>query len=314
MGTIYYFQGDCNMKKMNVTVGIPAFNEEENILNLIESIKYQNTNNFNLTEIIIASDGSTDNTVKNIHSIKNNKIKMILGTKRIGKASRINQIFEKSRGDIIVLLDADVKLLNKNVLSELIKLFYATKDVGIVSGRAQPIPAKTFVEKAVNASFRAYDKLRLEINGGRNPYSAEGRIIALAKSLYKQIKIPNYMIAIDNYLYFYCITNNFTFKFAQKATVLYRSPSTLRDQLRQNTRFLLREKRLRRLFGDIVTEQYAIPPKVKVNAFCSIFITSPISSAAILAINLYCRYLANGKGNTVSAHWQTASSTKTLIK
>lgn len=48
------------MKKLSVSVGIPAYNEEQNIASLIFGILKQKVNNITLKEIIVISDGSTD--------------------------------------------------------------------------------------------------------------------------------------------------------------------------------------------------------------------------------------------------------------
>ena len=50
-------------KKLTVTIGIPAYNEEANVRNLLVSLLAQKETNFKLQEIIVVSDGSTDKTV-----------------------------------------------------------------------------------------------------------------------------------------------------------------------------------------------------------------------------------------------------------
>lgn len=57
------------MKKLTVTIGIPAYNEEQNIGHLLVNIFNQSTSIAILDEIIIVSDGSTDNTIKAIKKI-----------------------------------------------------------------------------------------------------------------------------------------------------------------------------------------------------------------------------------------------------
>ena len=49
---------------MKILLIIPAYNEEENILNTCNSIeKYNKINNKNI-EYVVINDGSTDNTLK----------------------------------------------------------------------------------------------------------------------------------------------------------------------------------------------------------------------------------------------------------
>ena len=49
-------------KKLTVSVGIPAYDEEANIKSLLEAILQQRQENFILKSIIVVSDGSTDRT------------------------------------------------------------------------------------------------------------------------------------------------------------------------------------------------------------------------------------------------------------
>ena len=51
--------------KPTVTVGISAYNEEHAFPALLESLLKQSQTSFVFEKIIVVSDGSTDNTVKN---------------------------------------------------------------------------------------------------------------------------------------------------------------------------------------------------------------------------------------------------------
>ena len=82
------------IKRPSVIVGIPAYNEEANILFLLNSILAQKQQNFNIMEILVVSDGSTDRTIKLVKSLKNKKIKTFNDLKRLGKGSRINQLIK----------------------------------------------------------------------------------------------------------------------------------------------------------------------------------------------------------------------------
>ena len=64
-------------KKLSVSVGIPALNEELNIKQLLTAILRQEEDSFVLREIIVVSDGSTDETVALAKSIKDKRIRVI---------------------------------------------------------------------------------------------------------------------------------------------------------------------------------------------------------------------------------------------
>lgn len=292
----------------SLTIGISAFNEQENIKNLILSIIKQKEKKFIINEILIMSDGSTDNTVLNAKAIRDERLKILDDTNRKGKAYRINQIFQKAKGDIIVLLDADVILSSKYTLSRLIQPYLLDKNVGLVSGRAYPRKARTFIEECVNSSYRGYDRFRDKIHNGENPYSVEGRILSISRTLAKKIRIPNNMFADDNYIYFSCITKGFLYRYVKSAIAWYRSPSTLREQIRQNTRFAARDIKLKSIFGDIVDKEYSVPSKIRYEAFLIEILRNPIPCLSIFFINLISKITSRFVALNTNALWQTIST------
>ena len=118
------------------------------------------------------------------------------------------------------------------------------------------------------------------------------------------------MIANDAFLYFSCITSGFKFRHVRRAKVWYRSPATLKDQLRQSKRFAAAHFRLERLFGDIASEEYAVPRSLRYKEFFLQFIQNPIHSLAILAINRYCKHAARREEKSMNAKWPMALTTK----
>ncbi len=92
---------------MNVSIIIPCFNEEKTISDIIHSVK----NNINDNdEIIVIDDYSTDKT-RNIleGDLKNTIDNLILNEKNFGKGYSIRKGIEKSKGDIILIQDADLE-------------------------------------------------------------------------------------------------------------------------------------------------------------------------------------------------------------
>ena len=92
-----------------VSVLINNYNKEKYCLNAVKSVLNQTYKNL---EIVFYDDNSNDNSVKKIKEIKTDKLTIILNKKRSKKFSfnQINGIkkaFNKSRGNIICLLDSD---------------------------------------------------------------------------------------------------------------------------------------------------------------------------------------------------------------
>ena len=97
---------------MQLSVVIPAFNEENNILQTIEEIEnYLNSiNKYDSWEVITVNDGSTDNTLLKLNHLKKTKswLKVVDLGKNFGRGKAIRTGIENSSGEIIVSLDADL--------------------------------------------------------------------------------------------------------------------------------------------------------------------------------------------------------------
>ena len=99
------------MQQIKFSLIIPAYNIENYIVKCITSILNQNYYNY---EIIVVNDGSTDDTVKILENIKNNKIK-IINKKNGGLSSARNEGLRHVTGDYIWFVDGD-DYIEKNAL------------------------------------------------------------------------------------------------------------------------------------------------------------------------------------------------------
>lgn len=90
---------------MLLSVLIPAYNEINNIQNILEKIGEVNIP----MEIIVVDDGSTDGTRELLNSLKSDKIKVVFHEKNQGKGGAIKTAIEYSKGDIIIIQDADLE-------------------------------------------------------------------------------------------------------------------------------------------------------------------------------------------------------------
>jgi len=126
---------------MNISVVIPAYNEEKYIRNCLESIMKQTVQPF---EIIVVDNNSTDNTVKLAQSFK--KVRVLHEPKQ-GIIPTRNTGFNAAKGDIIARTDADT-IVPKNWIEHIQNLFI-TKGIDAVSGPSfyydVPIKSHLFV-------------------------------------------------------------------------------------------------------------------------------------------------------------------------
>jgi len=100
---------------MSISIIIPTYNEEGDIMACLESLFSQSVKDF---EIIIVDDGSTDGTLSEI-SILGNKVK-VLKQKHLGAGSARNLGAKEAEGEILIFVDADMTF-SKNFIEKLVK-------------------------------------------------------------------------------------------------------------------------------------------------------------------------------------------------
>lgn len=303
-------------KKINkvptVTVAVSAYNEEKNISAFIKSVLMQKKEGYILQNIWIYSDGSNDNTVKIAKSFKDKKIKVFHFKERKGKSSKLNIIYKNLTSDYLIQSDADVILSHEYVVRDMIKPLIMGKNVGMCGGNPLPMKAKTFTESAVNCTVEAYIPLRKTLRGGNNIFSADGRMLAFKKNFVKNINIPEVdVVANDAYMYYACKTSGFEYTFVESGVVLFRSPQSLGDQIKQNTRFLAMPIKMNKYFDNyLVRDERRIPKIVMLIQMIKVFVRHPLQSIYIYGINLYCRFRVRRTENKITALWSIANTTK----
>lgn len=112
---------------MLVSIIIPAYNEEKDIKDVLDSISKQ-TYPKEKIETIVIDDKSTDKTVE---IAKKYPVKIIKG-KHKGVGAARNLGIKNSKGEIIFFVDAD-QVLDKNYVKEIVNIF-RDKNVAGVSG------------------------------------------------------------------------------------------------------------------------------------------------------------------------------------
>ena len=95
------------MRKISII--IPAYMEKKNLPKLAKQL--DETLRENDFEVIIVNDGNLDGSVQTINELEKEYVKMrgLFFSERRGKTKAIKDGFEGSRGEIIVIMDADLQ-------------------------------------------------------------------------------------------------------------------------------------------------------------------------------------------------------------
>src|SRR3990167_1926583 len=215
-------------KSPTVSIGISAYNEEKNIRGLLESVLGQTEDGFELAEILVVSDGSTDQTADRIREVLDPRVKLVVSDTREGKTTQQNRIMSLVKGDIVVLFDADVIPENKMCLTYLVRPLIGDPTVGMVGAKVLPVAGKTWFENVINHSNQFKAELFEKTRNGDNIFSCHGRARAFSKAFAAEVKWPD-IFSEDAYSYLRCRSLGLRFVYAPDATVLFRSPDNFRD-------------------------------------------------------------------------------------
>ena len=108
-------------EKPKISVVIPMYNEEKNIIQIIRSIQNQSLQEI---EIVCVNDNSNDNTLSKLNSLKEIDPRILIINNKINRGVLYNRIYGamESNGEYVTFVDADDCLCNINIF----KIAYET--------------------------------------------------------------------------------------------------------------------------------------------------------------------------------------------
>jgi glycosyltransferase involved in cell wall biosynthesis len=100
-----------SQQRMDYSVVIPLYNEEESLRDLSEQLKNVLTRLGGRYEIIYIDDGSTDNSFRVLRDLhfKNKRIKVVSFRRNYGKSAALMVGFQKAQGEFVITMDADLQ-------------------------------------------------------------------------------------------------------------------------------------------------------------------------------------------------------------
>lgn len=298
--------------KSIITIGIPAYNEAENIGWLLRDLLSQDQTGFSIDRIIVIDDGSTDKTSEKILEINHSAVRLITHPERQGIARTANEIFESAQGEALVFLNADVSIRDPKFLKK-ITAPILEKRADIASGSLKELPSKTLVEKILKTGMDCKKMIFERYQNGQNMYTCHGPMRAYSKRLYKQMRFKR-DIADDMYSYLYSVKNGFSYLSVPEAVAWYKLPDTLRDHIRQSVRFFKSPAAVEIELGKNFVEKYRrLPATLMFKSSLRTLIQYPILFPMYILLAAATKFLSSFKTiENIEKEWGSALSSKKL--
>ncbi len=285
-----------------ITVGIPSYNERQNIVNLLRAIEEQQTPIF---EVLI-SDDSSDNTPSLVHNFAQYSlldIQLFHHDTRRGAAAAWNEILQSAAGDIVVLYDADT-IPHPYCTEQLAS--HIQGNVGICASNSQPVQAAGIAGRAsvfISKWLRSVRLARL------SQYTVMGRALAINSREAKKIEIPTNMIAIDLYMQCKILEMGRHIIYNDNAIVYFKPANNIHDLASQVMRAVNGHKQIEDYvssFGIGLPQEVAIANAMKNAA------KDPLGAMSVAIGYSLIPYYRSRLEHTDTAKWHTAASSKAI--
>jgi glycosyltransferase involved in cell wall biosynthesis len=222
------------------TIGVMAYNEEQNIVQALYALLNQQLITCDITEIIVVASGCTDRTVEFAQQVAQAypRVRVEVQAERAGKAAAINHLIKIARESIIVLAGADT-LPDPLALEYLVHPFL-DPDVGMTGARVVPLnDPQTFLGLTTQILWRVHHRMALR-------WPKLGELVAFRNvGLELPINSATDEVALEALM----STRGYRLVYAPDAVVYNRGPQTLPDFLNQRRRIFAGHLHIAATFG-----------------------------------------------------------------
>jgi glycosyltransferase involved in cell wall biosynthesis len=215
----------------SVTVVIPTFNEEANIAQLTRQILNEPWNNpLVLDEIIIVDDCSGDNTQAITERLARDheRVRVIRHAERGGKNAGMRTGIAACRSEIVVFVDADLRLGDRCV-TKTAQLLVGDSRAAISSCIIEPLPPRSWRERAARCQALLVAELK------RCGHGYMSAVYAIRMSALEGLTLPD-TVADDAYIMGWLRERGYGYTVRTDATAFIRSSMGLRDFAKQTLR------------------------------------------------------------------------------
>ncbi|MEE8470140.1 MAG: glycosyltransferase [Dehalococcoidia bacterium] len=245
-----------------VDIVIPAFNEGNCIEDLLNDVvRAKQDDWFEVQHIYVISDASTDQTDDIVQQVaaRDQRVKLIRKQARKGKQDSMNLAFSVSRADVVVFIDADVRLASERSILELVQHFRDGWTALVQGGLVRIHPGFTLRPAKLAAYFDWILVDRIRRQKDMSWWSIDGRVMALSRDFYQRLSIPRYL-ADDQYIFYSCVQQRRKFVWAEDAIFYYGPPESITDFSHQWSRYFFYTHKSQQYFGkDLIGKNMSVP-------------------------------------------------------
>jgi len=209
-----------------VSIVLAAHNEANRLPAKLQSLLAMQHADW-ITEILVGSDGSTDDTVAVLQQFPDARVRVVPFAERRGKPAILNELIPQCRGEIVLLTDARQEF-DAAFLTECLANF-ADPQVGVVSGELvlRTSAATTTAGEGIGLYWRYEKFLRKSESRFRGVPGATGACYAIRQAAFR--RIPAETILDDVAIPMWIVNQGYRCVF-EPAAVAYDLPSTSPQQ------------------------------------------------------------------------------------
>jgi glycosyltransferase involved in cell wall biosynthesis len=285
-----------------------AYNEEANIVRLLEALLAQKTRVAAIDEIIVVASGCTDRTEAIVQEFaaRDGRIRLVRQARKEGKASAVNLLMRETECEVIILESADTLPLPETIEELISPLEDPT--VGMVGGHPVPTNSKnTFMGYAAQLVWELHHQIAL-----RHPKM--GELIAF-RNIFHQIP---YDTAVDEAsIEPLIVGQGFRLRYASKAVVYNRGPACAREFVKRRRANYAGHLYVRDTLG------YQVSTMGSFRAACALLRSARLDwryffwAPGVVALEAWVRFLATYDyvfWKRKPYNWSMATSTKQLAE
>ncbi len=185
-------------------------------------------------EILIGSDGSTDQTNDIVKRFMNSRIHLFERDQRMGKSITINDLVQKAKNEIIVFTDAR-QIFAKDAVRQLVNNF-ADSTIGCVSGELIFFKKEGGTAQGINLYWKYEKLIRKNESQIHSMLGATGAIYAIRRELFTQV--PERVVLDDMYIPLKVIQRAYRAIFDEEAKAYDQVADSPREEHRRKARTL----------------------------------------------------------------------------